>query len=376
MENTKNKVTLTPAERMAAEARIKALRAEANELSKALKADAANQAAEAPAAEVVEEAPVEEVPETTEEVVEEVPVEEVPEATEEAAEAPVEETKKPVKAKKRGGKILAALAVFSWAALMTVLVASMVIKDRNNVEVPPVGSGSQVETPGGTVNPGIVLSEGFQSGIVNIAKSLTDDEVTANVDILVKNIGEDKLVELVGKYGELSVQKAIAEYLAFVPEVKMQQYIANNGLNYNPNAADDYSQKLDATDEAYREATGKNPNGALMSLEGYDTYKSNREAMKTLIIESGDTALLAWYEAKTDGYDLMIQQNKDTETALAYKETVKTEIITSQGAVKLLEIQLEQEANGTLAVMDNVSMEYTEAYNTFILNNYIYVIAD
>ena len=217
----------------------------------------------------------------------------------------------------------------------------------------------------------------FVTSAVNISGQLTDDEnIAANVNIFVENIGEDKLKELVEKHGELNVQKAIAEMLAFVPEIKMQQYVAKNGLDYNPNAVEDYDENLLAADEAYRAATNRNPDGALMSLEGYDTHKANREAIKALIIESGDTALLTWYEAKTDGFDLMKNQIRDTEAAEAYKEEVKLELANSKGTIKLLELQLEKEASGELTVMDNVSMQYTADYNQFILNNYMYVVAN
>ena len=348
---------------------------------------------EAPETPVVEEVSEEEAPETP--VVEEVSEEEAPETpvVEEVSEeetdgeepnevVPVEQ-QKPAKEKKDNGTMpLLIVAIIAALALLAVVIASMFVGGNNNAaEVPPANSDSQVETPvdSGTsedVLPEDVVSGDFKNGVVNIAKTLTDDEVTANVDILVENIGEDKLAELVEKYGELPVQKAIAEYLAFVPEIKMNQYISNNGLSYNPNAADDYSQYLDEADLAYSEATGKNPNGALMSLEGYDIHKSNRDAMKDLIIKSGDLDLLTWYEAKTEGYDLMLKQEVDTESALAYKETVKTEILTSQGTVDLLEIQLEQETNGTLTVTDNNTMQYTDSYDKFVIDNYIYVVAN
>ena len=296
---------------------------------------------------------------------------------------------KPAKKRKRFGKVLVVLGVLSWALLMTVLVTVLVMQNGNGTGVNPEGSGSQVETPvnpddSGTQdetpnnpeNPGAIVSESFNKGVVNIVKVLTDDEsISTKVDILIEKIGKDKLAELIGKYGELSVQKGIAQLLVFAPEVKMNQYITNNELDYNLNAQADYSEKLLNATEAYKAETGKNPDGALMSLEGYDTHKFNREAMKELIIKSGDLALLTWYEVKTSDYDLMIKQNKDTAKALEYKESVETEMLSSQGSVDLLVLQLEKEADGTLTVMDNVTMQYTDSYNNFIVDNYIYVIA-
>jgi hypothetical protein len=230
------------------------------------------------------------------------------------------------------------------------------------------------DVPDVPVEPTFEL-EKFKASTVSIYKQYdATQDVAADLDILIENIGEDKLKELIEAKGEINVQKAIAAMLAFVPEIKMQQYIANNGLDYNPNAASEYDAKMQAADNAYRTATGKNADGALMSLEGYDTYKSNREAIKELIAETGDTALLEWYKAKTGAFDTMMQQNRDNKTAEAYKEEVMLELISSTGTVKLLELHLEQEAAG-LTVIDLVSMQYTDAYRLFILSNYIYVVA-
>lgn len=232
------------------------------------------------------------------------------------------------------------------------------------------------DAPAEPVKPEFVMAD-FKASVVNITSQLTDEaDIAANVDIFVENIGEDKLKELIEKSGELNVQKAIAEMLAFVPEIKMQQYITNNGLDYNPNADSDYSEKLEQLKGIYVDATGKNPDGVLMSLEGYEMNKSNRAAMEAMIIETGDTALLEWYKAKTATFDLRMKQMRDTETAEKYKEEVKLELVNSTGTVKLFELQLEQEVAGTLSVMDNVSMRYTEDYNQFVLNNYMYVIAN
>jgi len=94
-----------------------------------------------------------------------------------------------------------------------------------------------------------------------------------------------------------------------------------------------------------------------------------------LIAETGDVYLLAWYTTTTAAADRMYQQLEDTEKAEAYKEEVKLEIVNSAGSVKLLELQIDKEAKGELIAMDNMSMNYTEAYTQFILNNYLYVVA-
>jgi hypothetical protein len=320
------------------------------------------------ATEEVVEAPAEEVAEETTEVVVETTTQEV--------------TAPPVSPKKKFnvGTILGSIAL-----VIAVLAVGLWFGGRNSVTTPSDSAGNSngavVEDSTGDLNDGDVEAnfdiQAFTNGAVNIAKQYTVDEsIDANVDILVKNIGEDKLVEFIGKYGELNVQKGLAELVTFAPDVKMNQYISNNALDYNPNAADEYSDMLLKATEAYKAETGKNPDGALMSLDGYDTHKFNREAIKQLIIDSGDTALLTWYEAKTSGYDLMVKQNKDTAKAEEYRETVKAEILNSQGTADLLALQLEQEANGTLIAVDNASMQYTEDYNNFIINNYMYVIAN
>ena len=216
----------------------------------------------------------------------------------------------------------------------------------------------------------------FNNSVVSLSKQYTSDDVSAATDILSENIGKDKLEELIAKYGEVPTQNAIAEILSFAPEIKKNQYIQSNGLEYNPNAEEDYDSKLCDADEAYRVANGKNPDGALMSLDGYDTHKSNREAMKDLIAKSGDTYLLTWYIAKTDGYDLMMSQVRDTQKAEEYKNQILLELVNSAGTIKLLELQLEQEAEGNLDVVDEATNRYTDAYNSFILSNYMYVVAE
>lgn len=238
----------------------------------------------------------------------------------------------------------------------------------------PVDTQPSVDAPDNTVDQKFNMAE-FKQSVVKIAAQLTEEDINANTDIFVENIGEDKLVELIKKHGELNVQKAIAEMLSFVPEVKTMQYVANNELNYNPNASEDYDSKLQELKSAYVAATGKNPDGVLMSLEGYEINKSNRAAMESLILETGDTALLEWYKAKSEAFDTMMNQNRDNQTAEAYKNEVKLELVNSKGTIDLLTLQLEKEVSGQLNVMDNVSMKYTEAYKQFVLNNYIYVIA-
>ena len=433
----KQDTRMTAAERAAMEARVKALRKEASELAASLKKDAeANAVASdaiatpieevAETTEVVEETSVEEVAEATE-VVEETPVEapvakedpvvetpvEAPVAKEDpvvetpveapvAKEDPVVET--PVEAPvakedpveetqvdnadnqdENDDGTDGFVKILKWiggivgiAALVGILIMLILMNfGQDNNQLPDGGSANP---DSGVVDttPGLDELEfdmdAFVVSVENIANTLTTDEnISTNVDIFVEKIGEDKLAKLVKEYGELPVQKAIAEYLAFTPAIKMNQYIKNNGLDYNPNAMNDWYDKLDAAEAAYKAETGKNPEGAFMSLEGYDTYKDNREAMKALIIESGDTALLSWYEAKTDGYDVMVQQKRDTEAANAYKEQIKLELVNNvNGSVKLIELQLEQKVNGTNAD----TLDYAEAYEEFIISNYMYVVAN
>ena len=250
-------------------------------------------------------------------------------------------------------------------------------EESDTVEQQPTDteeSDTTTEEPTETEEP-FEMSE-FVNSVANIANEITEEDVSANIDILCENIGENKLKELINKYGELSVKKGVAELLVFVPEVKMDHYINKNGLNFNPNAVIDFSQELQKLNDAYTEATGKNPDGALMSLPGYDAFNGNRDALRAMIVESGDTALLTWYNAKMEIYDTMRTQTSDTEKALTYKEAVETEILTSAGTIKLLELQLEKEASGELTAMDNITIQYTEAYYNFILNNYVYVVAN
>ena len=290
------------------------------------------------------------------------------------------------KEKKKPGMIGIVCGAIVVCLIALSVIAAMIIASRNDSQQSPSDdpndtTGGIVDTTGpSTDDPSVLetvfaMSE-FKVAVGNIAKELTDDEdIPANVNVLVENIGEDKLVELIEKYGELQVQKAIAEMAVFVPEIKMEQYVAINGLSYNPNAEADYNDKLIAADETYKKATGKNPDGALMSLEGYDTYKSNREAMKKLIADSGDLNLLTWYTVKTEEYDVMRKEIKDTETAEDYKEKVKLELVNSKGTVDLLELQLEKVADGTLVVIVDITLECTESYVQFILANYMYVVA-
>jgi len=318
---------------------------------------------------------------------------------EEKEPKPKKKKAKKTKESKDSGVLLPILVAFAIVLLAGSLIMACLPLNRADEQVPPADTDVPVDTTVPIVEPDqpvdtdapVVEPEdpvepvepeqafnmtAFKHSVANIAAQLTEDEdVTANTNIFVENIGEDKLVEFIGKHGELNVQKAIAEMLVFVPDIKVQQYVVKNDLDYNPNAAHDYDLTLQAADAVYRAKTGKNPDGALMSLEGYDTYKSNREAIKALIVEAGDIALLEWYTAKTEGYDLMIQQNKDTDQTENYRDEVKLELVNSAGAIKLLELQLEKETDGTLTVMDNVSMQYTAEYAQFILNNYMYVVA-
>jgi len=437
VEEVADEVTETPEEEVEVPVMVAEAPEEEAEVAEEVTEEVADEVTETPEEEVeapvmVAEAPEEEA-EVAEEVTEEV-TDEVTETPEEEVEAPVMVAEAPEEeaevaeevtdeATNGGGnddnKKLFIIALIASGVIIAGLIIALIIAlaTSGNNESPVVDPGTTTApigvvdtstipgtteptvpgtteptvpstTPGttpGTTDPDTPIVEPeqfdmteFLNSTSNIAKELTDEEdIAANVAILGEKIGSEKLKELVGKYGELAVQTAIAEYLAFVPEIKMNQYISKNGLSYNPNATDDYYQNLEDADKAYFEATGKNANGALMSLDGYDIHKSNREAMKALIAETGDAALLTWYEAKITGYDEMVKANADTDVAEAYKEEVKLELVTNaNGSLKLLELQLEKEAKGELTVMDLVSMQYTADYNTFVLANYMYVVAN
>ena len=330
--------------------------------------------------EVVEEAPVEEAAEATEEVVEEAPVEEVAEATEEVVEeAPAEEVAEITEGKSKMPMIFVGLIVIFLAAIIALLIALLAKTDNQQ----PAGGDATVNPPVSDTTPPasdttpdtevVFDMDAFTQAVANIAGELTDDESLVSIATdTVKSIGADKLQELVEKYGELPVQTAIAEEV-FIAEIKKNQYAANNGLAYNPNATTDYYNQLDELNEAYREATGKNATGALMSLEGYDDFKGNRDAIRNIISETGDTALLEWYNAKCISDDVMYQQVQDTKEVDAYEEEVKLQLVTNtNGFLKLLELQLEQGVKGT----DPNTLNYTQVYEEFIINNYFYVIAN
>lgn len=361
---------LTREQRIAHEAKIAALKAEAEVLSKALLEE------EEEAAEEVEETTVE-VEETATNVANDQTQEDIEEASEEVEETSNEEDEeKPTGFAKFFKGFLGFVGVL---ALVGILIMLMLMYFQNNNVDPsdPSIGGTPSTTPVDPSNTPSTIEFDMDTFIVsveNIAKTLTNDnDITTNVNIFVKKIGKDKLVELIDKNSELEVQKAIAEYLAFVPEIKMNQYISNNKLDYNLDAENDWFEKIDVAEEAYQDAMGKNPEGAFMSLEGYDTYKNDRDIMKALITKTGDTALLTWYEAKTTGYDLMVKQQRDTEKAHAYKEEAKLELVENiNGSIKLIELQLEQKVNGTNAD----TLEYTEVYEEFIISNYMYVIAN
>lgn len=374
----KNQNSLTAAERAAMEERDNALQTEASALAKALKQEETTTE--------VEETPVV-VVEATDEVVED---------AEENTENQEENEDDTVGIVKGFKWFLGIVGVLALVGILIMLMLMYFSKDNNQlpnagtvnpnngvVDTTPVGNevpgtDAPVDTDVSADTDAPVEFEfdmvAFVASVENIAKTITTDEnVPANVKVFFEKISEDKLVELVGEHGELSVQKAFAEFLVFVPEIKMNQYISNNGLDYNLKAKNDWYNKLDEAEAVYKKATGKNAEGAFMSLEGYDTFKDNREAMKAFIIKSGDTALLTWYEAKTTSFDLMIKQERDTEKAHAYKEEVKLELVNNvDGSVKLIELQLEQKINGTNAD----TLDYAEAYREFIINNYMYVVAN
>lgn len=246
--------------------------------------------------------------------------------------------------------------------------------DAPNVDVPDTNE-PDTDISVTPINPEFDM-DAFVASVTKIAKQYTDNEdIGIYADVSCNKIGKNKLVELINEYDELTVQNGIATILAFVPEAKMRQYILKNGLDYNPNAVVEYSTKLQVLDNAYRDATGKNPDGALMSLPGYDSYNGNRDALRAMIIESGDNDLLTWYNAKMEIYDTMRSQTKDTDAANAYKKTVEAEILNSNGIAKLLECQLKSVKNGMI-VVDNSSMQYTDEYYTFVCNYYILVVAE
>ena len=234
-------------------------------------------------------------------------------------------------------------------------------------------------TPEGNIPVAEFDMDAFKASVKAIAATYTNEDLSAEIDILVENnLGKEQLVNLIGSLGEMELKQGIAQYVVFAGEAKRDQYISVNGLDYNPDYNLDYSLKKAELDNAYKAAVGSdlNPDGVLMSLPGYDACMGNRNAMRALIEESGDTALLNWYNAKMEIYDLKLKQKEDYNSVVANQETVLNNLLKNEGAVELIKLQVQKVKAGELVVIDNATNQYTEAYYNFILDNYIYVVAN
>lgn len=284
-----------------------------------------------------------------------------------------------------------ALSVFAVIGIFGILIMLVLMynaKSNNNgdtkdttevVDTNPTtettNNSAETKQPGTDVPEIPVVSQQFDmdkfvAGATKIAKSYTDDEnIGLRVSTCCLNIGEKKLAELIETYDEKTVQKLVAAILSFGSEAKMKQYIAQNDLDYNPNADIDYSEAVQVLNDIYYDQKHINADGALMAMPGYDDWNGNRDALRKMIKESGDEELLTWYNSKMVLLDTMYKQMEDTEKALEYKKTVETEILESDGLTKLLTLLLEEEAKGMLFV-DYDSMSYTEDFYNFIVNNY------
>lgn len=239
-------------------------------------------------------------------------------------------------------------------------------------------SSQTTQTTQSTVVPTPVVfdMETFKTGVNGIANGIAGEVVNeAFVNVIVDNIGEEQLKSWIASYGEIQTKQAVANFVAFAAEIEMQRFIANEGLLYNPNSKADYLVALEAADAAYTAVSGKNPNGAVMSLPNYDEYKSSRAAMEKLIADSGDTALLNWYKETNALYDLRKQQERDTEKALQYKASVEQKLVQSKGIADVIDLQMKKVADGTLTVVDLITYKYTDEYSQFVLQNWMYVLA-
>ena len=234
------------------------------------------------------------------------------------------------------------------------------------------------QTTQSTVVPTPVVfdMETFKTGVNGIASGIAGEVVNeAFVNVIIDNIGEEQLKSWIASYGEVQTKQQVAYFIVSAAEIEMQRYVTLNGLLYNPNSKADYLVALEAADAAYTAVSGKNPNGAVMSLPNYDEYKSSRAAMEKLIADSGDIALLNWYKETNALYDLRKQQERDTEKALQYKASVEQKLVQSKGIADVIDLQMKKVADGTLTVVDLITYKYTDEYSQFVLQNWMYVLA-
>lgn len=227
----------------------------------------------------------------------------------------------------------------------------------NNGENPTVttsGSGNEATTPKFDIDAFIASIESA------VRNNQADELAIADASNYVRKLGEDKLKELIAKYGELKVQKAIADVFSYAIDIRAKQYAESKGLTYSIDPMSDWYDYLDEINEEYLKATGKNAEGALMSLKDYDAYKESREAIKALITKSGDKDLLTWYEKRTSSWDECCKAQKDTEAIEAFKESTRLELLsaTPTNFIKFIEFQLEQNINGTGSEYENLIRDY------------------
>ncbi len=221
--------------------------------------------------------------------------------------------------------------------------------------------GTDIEQPTATFE----LSE-FKKGVENLIDYYGGSTANkSDLILLIEKIGEDKLAELCTTYGTTEVQENVAHFLVYGADAQMNVYIADNNLQYNPNYTKDYFDEIDRITAVYKEATGKDASSVLKNLEGYDVVQGNVDA--TIALIGSDTQLLTWYTAKCVADEKLYDEIEGTNEAEAYRDnTVKLEIVSSNGTVKLLEEQLKD---------DSFELgKASEAYTQFMKNNYKFVV--
>lgn len=244
--------------------------------------------------------------------------------------------------------------------------------DNNGGNIVTTVGGNKGDNPIGTtsssnnnVNTPKFDMDAFIASVESAVRNNGAGEIAiADASNCVSKLEADELKELIDKYGELKVQKAFANTFSYAIDIRANQYAESNGLTCNPNAISDWCDLLDKITEEYRKATGKNAEGTVMCLEidgiTYDMVKNSREAIKALIIKSGDKDLLTWYEKKTSSWDEACKAQKDTEAVEAFKESARLELLsaTPTNLIKFIEFQLEQNINGTGSEYGNLIRDY------------------
>ena len=331
--------------------------------------------------EVVEEtASEEEVVEETaseEEVVEETASEEeVVEETASEEEIVPSQEQKPAAWK---NVLLGAVAALSVAAIVIAIIAI-----ANKGGSTP-GGNTPVDTTTGIVNtlPPADTTTGnveqptienfdikvFENKVGKIAAEMGNANGQADASILTGVFGAEKLEILVKEYGEILVAKEMATLLTHVSKIRTVSYAASKGYTGALTLADYYAQ-LNEQSEAFKTATGKNPDVVLMSLDGYETYKSYPDTILALAREqlSGAEYVLfeSWYTNRNTGF----AQANELEQ---YANSVREQLLTSSGTVNFFEQQLKRVEAGMTTV--DATYAATPEYNNFVVSNYFIIVA-